>query len=400
MTMKMTLVAPTFIWAGLGLQLAFAADNTADRSAVNRPVSSRELEELRMSVSESTRSNVEGIFDYHAETGDVNNRLDYLRYGAQVNYRVSPGNFVYLRGTGTSYRTLGNVLDEQGVNLTGGMRSRVTESVDLRLEAGATHFTTDSSTVNALGSVTFKASGGSSFYLTGSRANVEETMLSAAGIRPAAGPFAGRLVGQVMDNRVVAGGRINLPKRFDLFGEGGGGTRTGSNVESNPFRVADAGIGYRLYTGPETASVTLARASYQFDYLSFDKNLLGFGGASLTDRRGRLLPVPLLGADGISPLAIGGNPGVGGYFSPRQFIGNVGRLEVQGRPRPKVEYRLAGFLGAQDYTGLANPRAAAGFTGTVTFRLSDRLSLPVSYLFDNVGPFQQHTVLFRLVVKL
>ena len=398
--MKMTLWAPTWIWVGLCLQVALAADNTADRSAVNRPVSSRELEELRMAVSESASSNIEGIFDYHAETGDVNNRLDYLRYGAQINYRAYPGTIVYLRGTGTSYRTLGNVLDEQGVNLTGGIRSRVTESVDLRLEAGATRFTTDSSTVNALGSVTFKASGGSSFYLTGSRTNVEETLLSASGIRPVVGPFAGRLVGQVMDNRFVAGARINLPKRFDVFGEGGGGTRTGSNIESNPFRVADGGIGYRLYTGPETANVTLVRASYQFDYLSFDKNLLGFGGASLVDRRGRLLPISLLGGDGISPLSIGGNPGAGGYFSPQQFISNVGRLEVQGRPRPKVEYRVAGFAGAQDYTGLAAARAAAGFTGTVTFRLSGRLSLPISYLFDNVGPFQQHTVLFRLMVKL
>jgi hypothetical protein len=91
--------------------------------------------------------------------------------------------------------------------------------------------------------------------------------------------------------------------------------------------------------------------------------------------------------------------GLGGYFSPERYVSNLGRIELRGRPDRLFEYRLAGFVGSQSYTG-SDLRAATGFSATAAFRLNDTFSLPVTYLWDNVGPFKQQSVIFRLVARL
>lgn len=376
-----------------------ASDTSDQESGMNRPVTSQEINQLKQEISDSSSSNIQGIFEYHAENGDLNNRLDFWRYGGQLNYLWKPSTTVYLRATGTSYTTIGGVLDERGFNGTGGIRTSFSETVDLQLEAGGTHFSTDSTTVNAAGTLRFKASGGSSLYVTGSRTNVEESLLSATGIRPTVGPFAGKLVGQVMDNRAVGGGLLKLTQRLDVFAEGGGGARTGHNVDTNSFRTSSAGAGFNLIADSEESSLSLVRASYGLDYYGFAHDLLGYGGASLTDRRGRPVPISLLGGDRISPLALPGNPGVGGYFSPQAFVSNLGRLEFRGRPHPNVQFDVSGFVGAQDYTGSPS-RLANGFFGSLTLRLSDRFSVPVTYVYDNFGPYTQHSLFARLAVML
>jgi hypothetical protein len=376
-----------------------AADESDQRSGINRPVTSQEIDQLKQDISDSSSSNVQGIFEYHAENGDLNNRLDFLRYGGQINFRWNPDTVVYFRATHTSYLTIGGALDEHGFNGTGGVRTSLSEAVDLQVEAGYTRFSTDSSTVNALGTLRYKASSGSTLYATASRTNVEESLLSATGIRPIFGPFAGQLVGQVMDNRAVGGGLLKLTRRFDISAEGGGGARTGHKIDTNGFRTVSAGAAFNLIADSEESSLSLVRASYGLDYYGFDEDLFGYGGASLSDRRGRPIPIPLLGADGISPLALPGHPGVGGYFSPQAFVSNVGRLELRGRLHPNVQYDVSGFVGKQDYTG-SPARLANGFFGSVTLRLSDRFSIPVSYGYDNVGPYTQQSLLARLAVKL
>src|SRR5215471_406078 len=389
----------TFMVLLTGGWLLGADDGDSRATGMNKPVTSQEVQRLQQEISDSSSSTVEGIFQYHAESGDLNNRLDFFRYGAQFNYVSKPGTVFYLRGTGTSYLTLDSVLTEQGFNGTGGIRASLSDAVDFQAEAGGTHFTTDSSTFNALGTIRYKTSGGSRFYATFSRSNVEESMLSAAGIRPSVGPFAGELVGQVMDNRGVAGGLFKLTQKLDVSAEGGGGARTGQNVETNGFRTASAGAGYNLIANSDESSLNLLRVTYALDYFGFDQDLLGFGGVSLTDSRGRPIPIPLLGSDRISPVASPGHPGVGGYFSPESFVSNIGRLELRGQPHPNVHYDISGFLGAQNYTG-SQTRLANGFVGSVTLRLNDRFSVPITYVYDNFGPYIQHSLFARLAIKL
>jgi len=193
--------------------------------------------------------------------------------------------------------------------------------------------------------------------------------------------------------------RVRLLTRFELFGNGAAGARTGQNIESNFFKQAGGGVGYNIYSSPDNAPVTLLQASYVLDYFGFDKDLLGFGGVSLLASRGRPVSLGQLGGDRVSPVAAAGRPGVGGYFSPARFVSNVGRLELQGRPDKYFEYRLAGFIGAQSFTG-SDMRQAAGGSATISLRLSDRFSFPLTYLRDNVGPFTQQSLLFGLVARL
>lgn len=365
----------------------------------DRPVTSREIGQLKEEISDATTSSLEGIVDYHNENGDLNNRLDFWRFGARLNYKANSSTTYYVSGVETNYLTTNSFLNEHGTNVTAGLKKTLSDSVETQLEGGATHFSTGSSTVNLMGTLRYKYSDMTTLYVMGSRTNVEESLLSSAGIRPQYGPFAGKLVGEVMDNRVVAGARFQLTPQLDAFGEGGGGARTGQNIETNSMRVANAGAGYNLFAADTHSALSLVRASYALDYFGFDKNLFGYGGASFTTGRGQYLPVSLVGADGISPVATAWNAGVGGYFSPENFVSNVARIEFRGRPRHRIEYDASAFLGAQSYTG-SDTRQAAGFYGTITFRLNDRFSLPVTYLRDNVGPFTQQSLFFRLVAKL
>src|SRR6516164_11663365 len=100
-----------------------AADASEQQTGINRPVTSQEIDQLKQEISDSSSSNIQGIFEYHAENGDLNNRLDFWRYGGQLNYLWKPSTTVYLRATGTSYTTIGGVLDERGFNGTGGIRT-------------------------------------------------------------------------------------------------------------------------------------------------------------------------------------------------------------------------------------------------------------------------------------
>ncbi|HXL46767.1 MAG TPA: hypothetical protein VN977_09210, partial [Candidatus Binatia bacterium] len=171
---------------------------TSREPSIFQPVTPEELERLKRQISEDARSNVEVSSDYHAESGDLNNQLDYWRSGAKLNYKLKPGTVLYVSTTGTRYMTTDSHYAEWGANLTLGASTALSDAVRVQLELGATYFTTDTVSVNGLASVKFAPSDTWSLYLTGSRSNVEESLLSATGLRPKTGPFAGDLVGQVM----------------------------------------------------------------------------------------------------------------------------------------------------------------------------------------------------------
>src|SRR5215831_17999790 len=201
------------------------------------PVSQQEIDQLKRQIDQDTHSSVQSITDYHTESGDLNNRLDSIRYGGLLNLKLSSSTAFRLTGTQTNYLPISDVFREHGTNLTAGLQTKVTESIDAHVEGGVTRFSTDTASINALASIVYNASDQTHFYATASRTNVEESLLSTTGIRPVTGPFAGQLVGRVMENRFVVGGSSRLSGAFDVFGEGGAGNRAGSNVPSNFFRT-------------------------------------------------------------------------------------------------------------------------------------------------------------------
>jgi len=375
-----------------------AAQVATTDPSINGPVNQTDVERLKQEIAEEDRSSVAPISEYHSESGDLNNRLDYWRWGGRMDVKVGAGSALFFSSTRSQYMTSSRFYDGAGTNFTAGLTTHLSDTTTGRLEGGATQFNTGSTTINAAGGVTFNPLPKASLYLKGSRSNVEESLLSATGLRPVTGPFAGRLVGQVMDNRGVAGGSYTLFTNFDVVGEGGFGIRTGSNVEPNPFRMARAGAGYNLLTEPaDQEGMTLVRVGYEMNYFGFDKDLFGFGGASLETSGGLPVAPALLGSDMTSPVATPGNAGLGGYFSPQFYLSNTARLEVRGNDG-RLHYVLAGFAGAQTYTGTGN-RLVAGASGTLRLALGNNLSLPITYVVDNYGPFTEQSVQVRLLVK-
>ena len=377
-----------FLCTGSGLSLSAQAG----RDPVRAPVSPEEIARLQRQIARESRSTVEVLTEYRPETGEVNDRLNLWRYGGRLNLRFEGGWRFSASVVQTYYRSQAPDFNSLGTNVTFGLQAPPSDSWDARVEAGFTAFTSDAFTVHGLAHVTRRLSERRTLYVTAARSNIEETLLSAAGLRPALGPFAGELVGAVMENRFTGGLLYQLPYEADVFGEGGIGNRHGRNVESNVLTHARAGAGINLVSGTVGAPVTLARASYQFHYFGFGDDRSGFGGASLVGRRGALASPETLGGDGISPIPTETRAGVGGYFSPGYFVSNLGLIELQGVIDESVVYRLAGFVGVQAYTG-PDPGQVNGVSGSIEFPLSEDWSLPISYYRDTLGPFTQQSIL-------
>jgi hypothetical protein len=381
------------VWATSG-----QAQDPRDPS-IQRPVSAEELERLKRRITEQTRSSVEMLGDYHTESGDLNNRLDFWRLGARLNLKWTGDSLLYLSAVQTTYTTRDVRFSGWGMNATLGARRAFSEDLRTQVEIGATWFNTDATTVNALASAIYAPSDVWNFYLTASRSNVEESLLSATGLRPTTGPFAGALVGRVMENKLAAGGGVKLPFKFDVFAEAGLGSREGSNVGSNDFDTARAGAGYEILSTADDKALSFARVAFVWHSFGFDENRLGYGGASLLTAAGSPVDPALLGSDGISPIPSPGNPGVGGYFSPAYFVSRTARVDLAGRWAPERTYRAGAFFGEQVYTDSAK-RNVYGVSLTLDYALRDYIAIPVTFGWDNLGPFRQLTLALKLLVKL
>jgi hypothetical protein len=387
-----------FIAAVMFVCLPISAVLAQQSAGVQQPVTQQEIDRLKLQIDEDTRPSVEGIMDYHTETGDLNNRLDFLRYGGRWNIKSGSSTTFHITGTRTNYLPVSGLFNQQGINLTGGVQTRISEAVQANVEGGFTRFSTDTTSVNARGSLTYNASDQTHFYGTFTRSNVEESLLSTTGVRPVVGPFAGQLVGAVMENRFVGGGSARPWNNIDVFGEGGAGNRAGSNVPSNFFKTFGGGAGYSILSRTDEQAVTLLRAAYELNYFGFDDNRFGFGGASLTTRGGSLIVPARIGSDAIPPEPVVG-PRVGGYFSPQNFVSNVARIEVKGGWAKGVSYRMSGFVGLQNYTGSNGGLGAEGFSGTVNLTITDRISVPLTYFIDTFGPYTQQSLFAKVDFK-
>jgi hypothetical protein len=369
--------------------------------SIYRQVTPEEIERLKRQIIEDTRSSVEALGEGHYESGDLNERLYFFRVGAGLNYKWRPSTRFYVNLVETRYLTQDADYNGWGTNLTFGLASALTDSLRIQAELGATYFSSmGTANVNGLASVSYSPTDPLTLYVTASRTYVEESLLSATGLRPRTGLFAHDLVGQVMETKGVVGATFKLPLGFDVSAEGGGGVRDGHHVGVNPFGQARGIAGYSVISGPAEKPLSYLRLSYQLNYFGFADDRSGFGGASMLTADGQHTIRPeFLGSDGISPHPTANNPGVGGYFSPSYFVSNLLRVDLAGRLIEPLTYRVSVFGGIQNYTDRAT-QGAFGFSALAEYALNDRVSIPASIVFDNLGPFNQLTFLVRLVIKL
>jgi hypothetical protein len=362
-----------------------------------RPVSPDEIERLRREIAQEERSSLDLLFDGHTESGDLNNKLESLGYGIRLNLKRGSAMTLHATARQTPYRTQDGVVQEFGTTLSLGVQSRRSDRFEYEWEVGATRFSNDAWNGTGLVAATVQPSDKIRYSLRASRSFVEESMLAAVGLRPVLGPFAGARVGDVTDNRAAAAVTLRLPHHTDVVGEAALGVRVGSNTGTNFFKRAGGGPAWNAVAKAPEEKVSLLRLGVWFEYFGFDEDRLGYGGASLLDPQYRPVALPELGSDGISPDPAPAHPGVGGYFSPHRFTSTVGRVDMRGRARDRVDYSITAFLGTQSYTG-SERRGAGGVAVKVTLRASERFSVPLAYTWDDYGPFTQQMLQARLVI--
>jgi hypothetical protein len=73
------------------------------------------------------------------------------------------------------------------------------------------------------------------------------------------------------------------------------------------------------------------------------------------------------------------------------------RIDTRGRAGRSLDYNASVFLGVQSFTGSPRHRAG-GVSGGLTWRISERLTLPLAYTWDDFGPFAQQSLVARLVL--
>jgi hypothetical protein len=142
-----------------------AQENSANQNTVRQ----QDIDRLKHQIEGDTRSSVEAIMDYHAESGDLNNRLNYFRYGGRLNLKVGSASTFQLTGTRTDYQPRSGVFDQEGTNFTAGFATKLAETVDAHIEGGATRFSTDTTTLNAFGSITYRPSDLGRLYVNAGR---------------------------------------------------------------------------------------------------------------------------------------------------------------------------------------------------------------------------------------
>src|SRR6266699_1870241 len=102
-----------------------AAAQAQENPGVQRPVTQQEIDRLKRQIDQDTRSSVEAIMDYQTESGDLNNRLDFFRYGGRLNLKLGSSAAFQFRGTRTDYLPIGNVFRQQGTNITAGFQTKL-----------------------------------------------------------------------------------------------------------------------------------------------------------------------------------------------------------------------------------------------------------------------------------
>src|SRR5262249_6430674 len=266
-----------------------------------KPVTPEEIQRLRREIERQTRSSLEALFDGHTENGDLNNELRYLRVGARLDLKRGSTRSFQITARYTSYTTQDDVVQESGASLVLGARNRPSDRLEYEWELGALHFSNETWNGTGRARVAVHASDSFRYSVGASRSLVEESMLSAVGLFPVVGPFAGSKVGAVTDNRLSGGLTWQFRSRFDLVAEAAAGVYSGSNVGSNFFKRAGGGPGWNAIARAPEEPVSFLRLGAWFEYFGFDEDRLGYGGASLLDARGQPVPLSEARSDRIPP---------------------------------------------------------------------------------------------------
>ncbi|MEB3287452.1 MAG: tetratricopeptide repeat protein [Vampirovibrionales bacterium] len=224
---------------------------------------------------------------------------------------------------------------------TWGLTAKLTDRFTFDGDMAITHFNqSDSNNITYDAALIYDINDEWRIKLGSRRVPQFNSLLSVAGLRPGVGAFDGNLLGQSRETGVygelnwnpTANWDVNLGYEWAFID----GKQTPTNYKNQAFFSP----GYTWYY----ADNHKVRLGYEFLFMNYSKNTnVGYfdtTSAGVTDPVASLNPLALA-ADGYS---------FGGYFSPKWFFQNAGRLDFRGNLFNKfLEYKLGGGLGVQTF---------------------------------------------------
>lgn len=225
---------------------------------------------------------------------------------------------------------------------TVGTTARITDKLTFDGDIALTHFNQSESqnlTYNAEFAYDFNDS--IRAKIGANRQPQYNSLLTLAGLRPNQGAFANRLLGQARENGFF--GELNLAPfnhNVDLNLGYQWSFIDGSRVPDNYKNQAFLSTGYTW----NYARHHKVRFGYELFYMGYSKNTTN--GFFDTTPTGLTRPVVSLAP----PTLADSGYDFGGYFSPKWFIQNAGRLDFRGSLFKKaLEYKLGASVGVQTF---------------------------------------------------
>jgi tetratricopeptide (TPR) repeat protein len=302
-----------------------------------------DLNDLERGLANDLRPMIRSGFTYSRQDGnDTTTRLSSWGFPNQVSLSLTPQ--VRLRAAfrpGRYYLPNGVSPDETNAFEYGfGATVKYWDRLTLDGDMAFTRFTQSRST-----NVTFQAQAQYAFNdsirakVGMSRLPQYTSLLTLTGLRPSLGAFRNDLVGQARENSIYAELNTNpFSQNIDWNLGYAWAWVDGSRVPTNHKNQAFTSLGYTWHYSAKHQ----VRLGYEFLYFGYGKNATnGYfdtTAAGVNDPVVNLRPVTLANSNYV----------FGGYYSPKLFIMNAGRLDFRGSLFNKfLEYKLGGSLGAQ-----------------------------------------------------
>lgn len=172
--------------------------------------------------------------------------------------------------------------------------------------------------------------------------------------------------------QLLVAGSARPGRGWDVSAQATAGQIRGERVANNARRELYAGVG-RSFT---TAAITL-RPGYSLNWMAYDLDLGGFPSVS--------------SGDGVTA------PGIGGYFSPRQFLNQMARLDATVPVRGSLVIVGGAGLGRQHVEdsisrGFSHYTASSeGYVG-LRFRAGERVAVRAQANYQDVASAFNHVV--------
>jgi tetratricopeptide (TPR) repeat protein len=348
----------------------------------NRLVKARDL---KQALDMKLKIELDPIFQYHHQKGDVNNELSFRRYGFEVSDVVKSNIKAKAGFTVTPYYN--DKAKTTAREYTVGLEGRPLNNLSFDTGIGFKDFSNSQQMLTA--KALFKLYVNDALSLNGgfTKTNIEQTMLSSTGLRPVVGPLRNQTVGQESDYKFLMGYGLKLPQFFYNYGGFNLGFTNGVDSAVNFYREGIAGLGKVIYSRPKGRLLDLLSSEYTLYYAGYNENHSGFGGASLATSP--------LGSDGGFKYH-----SFGGYFSPDYIIANKFAMHMRGTVCPiNTKYYLYGYLGQQTI-GHEGSDFIWGASTSLKFNEDGRFGLGLMYQVDDYQASLKHDFIVNLIMRL